>query len=131
MLASMGQGDKQDDSSGLTPAEQLAQLQAPRPIDITIQPETAVAIITGAARGGGEGGVFHGPKGVWGEGGGGGDAHGQQAMRRPEQCSCQGTANATTPYSHKQQWSSSQVGVLCKSPTGRWYVEGRGEGVLC
>jgi hypothetical protein len=47
MLASMAQADKQDDSDGLTPAERLAQLQPPRPIDITIQPETAVVVITG------------------------------------------------------------------------------------
>lgn len=35
------------DGDDLTPAEQLARLTPPRPIDITIQPETAVVVITG------------------------------------------------------------------------------------
>jgi hypothetical protein len=42
------ESDKQEEQSELSLEEQLAQLQAPRPIDVNIQPETAVVVITGA-----------------------------------------------------------------------------------
>ena len=52
MLADLDGPDQQGEADGgLSPAGQLAQLQAPRPIDITIRPETAVVVITGGCRG--------------------------------------------------------------------------------
>jgi hypothetical protein len=47
LLASMESGQQQDDSGGLTPEQQLELLQPPRPIDVTVQPQTAVVVITG------------------------------------------------------------------------------------
>jgi hypothetical protein len=46
-LASI-ESDTQEEQTELSLEEQLAQLQAPRPIDVQIQPETAVVVITGA-----------------------------------------------------------------------------------
>lgn len=47
LLAGMDKAEQDDDETDLSPAEQLALLQPPRPIDIIIQPESAVVVITG------------------------------------------------------------------------------------